>query len=262
MSESNRERVRSFSGRLRAWAEKDGRGYPDWAVRYLPVARRLGWGGRPLGRVLEIGANENGFARFTGARVIAADIERAQLTAARAAQSIAPVQADIGALPFADGAFDTVICLDTYEHLPAGRRAVASREILRVLRPTGRAVIGFPCGAAAEAAEGRIRGAYRALTAGNIRWLEEHVAMGLPDADGVYADVVDAAAGRYRVTRHGNGSVFLWRWMWLVLLCGWPGRGNAVFQVLLRILVPVISRVHVGACYRTLIWVAPVEAAR
>ena len=26
---------------LRAFAEKDGRGYPDWASRYVPIARRL-----------------------------------------------------------------------------------------------------------------------------------------------------------------------------------------------------------------------------
>lgn len=250
-----------LGARLRAYAEKDGRGYPDWAIRYLPVLRR--W--RPCDwaalRILEIGANENGFARFSGARVIAVDIERAQLDAARNAQNVAPTMGDIGALPFADGTFDLVVCMDTYEHIPQRHRHVANREIIRVLRPNGRAVIGFPSGDSAFAAEARIRASYKEQTGGAIRWLDEHVAMGLPDAALVGEDLQAAAAGAYSVERTGNAPLWLWEWMWRVLMCNWPGRGNALFQVLLRWSVPVLSRLHAGPCYRALLWVAPREPA-
>ena len=252
-------RSSSVGGRLRAYAERDGRGYPDWAMRYLPVLRRLGHRDWPALRILEIGANENGFARFSGARVMAIDIEREQLLAARAAQDVSPLQGDIGALPFPDACFDLVVCMDTYEHIPAAQRPAANCEIVRVLRPGGTAAIGFPSGDAASAAEGRIRSAYRALTGGSIRWLDEHVAMGLPDADAVRADLAEAAGGGYDVTQTGNASLWAWEWMWRVLMCNWPGRGNAVFQVLLRWSVPVLSRLHFGACYRTILWVMPAE---
>ena len=242
---------------LRNFAEKDGRGYPDWAVRYLPILRRFRGKDWAALRILEIGANENGFARFSGARVVALDLAPEHLRAALASQAVEPVAGDIGALPFGGGTFDVVICLDTYEHIPAEHRKSANREIVRVLRRDGVAVIGFPSGAAAFAAEGRIRAAYGALTGGTIRWLEEHVAMGLPDGAAVEQDLAAACGDAYTVERTGNGAIWMWEGMWRVLMCNWPGRGNALAQVLLRLLVPVISRMHGAPCYRAMLWVRP-----
>src|SRR5262249_246528 len=42
-----------------------------------------------------------------------------------------------GALPFADGTFDAVLCLGLLEHLPGWRQAAALAECMRVLRPSG-----------------------------------------------------------------------------------------------------------------------------
>lgn len=246
-----------LGARLRAYAEKDGRGYPDWAVRYHPILRRFRGKRWAALRILEIGANENGFARFAGARVIAVDIAASHLAAARESQPVMPAAADIGALPFGDQVFDAVICLDTYEHIPAVQRSRANREIIRVLRPDGVAVIGFPSGEAAFAAEGRIREACHALNGGTIRWLEEHVVMGLPDAVAVCADLAAACGDAYTVVQTGNASLRVWEWMWRVLMCNWPGRGNALAQVALRLLTPVISRMHGAPCYRAMLWVRP-----
>ena len=46
---------------------------------------------------------------------------------------------DVTALPYADGAFDAVVCVQVYEYVPEVDRALA--EVHRVLRPGGRAVI-------------------------------------------------------------------------------------------------------------------------
>lgn len=247
----------SLNQRLRAWAERDGRGYPDWAMRYLPVLRHHAGRDWSALRVLEIGANENGFARFSGAPVFALDLAPDHLRAARRSQPVRPVAGDIGALPFADGTFDAVICLDTYEHLPESLRPGASAEILRVLKPAGVAVIGFPSGAEAFAAEARIRRAYHALTGGTIRWLEEHVEMGLPDGDSIAADIRALCGSKRRVERTGNSSLAVWEWTWRVLMCGWPGRGNGLAQALLRALTPLLSRMHRPPCYRAMIWIGP-----
>ncbi len=243
----------ALAQRLRAWAERDGRGYPDWATRYLPVLRR--WG-RPRGVVVEVGANENGLARFAGVRVITIDFERAQLEAARRMPGVLPVQADIAALPLRDGAADYVACLDVFEHLPPAVRTRGAQELARVLAPDGRGVMAFPCGAAAEAAEANVRAAYARYTGRTLRWLDEHTRHGLPDAAGV-ARALAEAAPHHTVTRAGNTNVRVWRWLWHVLLCGWPKRGNAVAQVAVRVLTPLISRAHFGVCYRAALWLEP-----
>lgn len=242
---------------LRAYAEKDGRGYPDWAIRYQPIVRRFGKRTLRSNTILEIGANENGIARFVKTRVVAIDIAFDHLQAARAVQGVLPVVADIAALPFRDEQFKVCVCIDTFEHIPGPNRYAASDEIVRVLDRTGRAVVAFPAGPRAFRAEERVRRAYRRATGGTIQWLEEHLAEGLPNSVRLYAHFRDRADSTYRITRTGNATLLIWVWTWKILMCNWPGRANDVFQLLLRCLVPIISRIHIGRCYRAMIWIEP-----
>ena len=115
--------------------------------------------------------------------------------------------------------------------------------------------VGKVCGV--SKAEERVKRAYRRLTGGTIKWLEEHADLGLPNPARVYSHFKEQVRDTHRVRRSGNATLFLWEWMWKVLMCNWPGRGNAVFQMLLRWLVPVLSRIHLGRCYRTMIWIEP-----
>ncbi|HOZ49643.1 MAG TPA: class I SAM-dependent methyltransferase [Candidatus Hydrogenedentes bacterium] len=252
---------KDLAERLRAYAERDGRGYPDWAVRYGPIMRGLGALSAGA-RIVELGANEAGFARFAATPTIAVDRDLDHLRAARQSQDCQPVCADAAALPFRSGAVDLCISVDTIEHIePAARRAVAA-EIIRVLADGGRAVVTFPSGDAAQRAERLIQQAYERYTGRRLGWFDEHAQHGLPDAEEA-ADAFRHAAGRdYRVQRTKNASLGMWRWMWRVLVCGWPGLGNAVFQALLRWLTPALSRMHLGTCYRAILWIEPVAGGR
>lgn len=247
----------SIGQRLRAYAERDGRGYPDWAVRYVPVVHRLHPRLQKDSRVLEIGANENGLSRFAKVRTVSVDIEPAHLTAARSAQDVLPVVADVAALPFADAAFDVCVCMDTFEHISEDHRERAVREIVRVTARTSAVVVGFPSGDASARAESRIREAYHRFCGRTLQWLEEHAGYPLPDA-GAITRVFEAETGATRtIAIAKNANLRMWSFMWRVLMCGWPGRGNAVFQVLLRWATPVLCRMHFGQCYRAMIWVEP-----
>lgn len=241
---------------LRTQAEKDGRGYPDWAMRYLPLVRRLKKQ-LPGARALEVGANRNGLARFTRTPVVAVNLSVSELREARECDRVLPVRADMTALPFADKAFDVVVCMDTFEHVSREVRDKGATEIVRVLGPTGTGVVGFPAGAPARAAEARVRAAYQRATGLRLRWLEEHTIYGLPSSIRIFAHFSDQVRATHTVRKVRNTSVVVWEWMWQVLICDWPGRYNAGFQFLLRRLTPLLSRCHFGRCYRALIWLEP-----
>lgn len=243
--------------RLRQYAEKDGRGYPDWAMRYAPVARAMRGRQNENLRVLEIGANENGLSRFFPVSVTALDLSRGHLCAARSAQQATPVCGDAAMLPLADASFDLCVCMDTFEHISEAQRPLAAREILRILKPQGVAVVGFPSGAASRAAEERIQREYQTLTGGTISWFEEHAAHGLPDTNVILSHFEEATGPGRSVRASQNTPLALWIWMWRVLMCNWPGRGNALFQALLRWMTPLVVRLRPRQGYRTLLWIEP-----
>lgn len=123
----------------RLWQER----YQDERLRQIaafcgPVAGR---------RILDLGCGMGGLAvalRQAGARAVGHEPNRAYgvicaLRAARYGLSL-PFVAAIGeALPFRDGAFDIVVCLDVLEHAESLDRTLG--EIARVLTPGGHAIV-------------------------------------------------------------------------------------------------------------------------
>lgn len=85
------------------------------------------------------------WAAEQGARPFGLDISLGLTRQARAAlegHDPGLVTADVRALPFAEGAFDLVYSMGTIEHFEEYEAAV--REIHRVLKPGGRALVGVP----------------------------------------------------------------------------------------------------------------------
>jgi SAM-dependent methyltransferase len=106
------------------------------------LARRLG--GRRLARVLEVAAGTGVVTRALAAAlpesvaIVATDLNQAMLDQARTVGTRRPVewrQADAMQLPFADGAFDAVVCQFGVMFFPDKPKAFA--EARRVLEPGG-----------------------------------------------------------------------------------------------------------------------------
>jgi SAM-dependent methyltransferase len=85
------------------------------------------------------------WAARQGARAFGVDISRPIVAQARSAFEREPLHAavaDIRELPFHDASFDAIYSMGTIEHFRDSERAV--KELVRVLRPGGRAIIGVP----------------------------------------------------------------------------------------------------------------------
>jgi SAM-dependent methyltransferase len=85
------------------------------------------------------------WVRSQGASVYGVDISEPTVRQARAAFAdggLRAAAADVRSLPFRDGSFDAIYSMGTIEHFHES--ATALREMHRVLRPGGRAVVGVP----------------------------------------------------------------------------------------------------------------------
>lgn len=85
------------------------------------------------------------WAAARGARVFGIDISFPTLVQARHSfpdGQLGAVAADVRDIPFADHTFDAIYSMGTIEHFDETEQAVA--EMVRVLRPGGRGIIGVP----------------------------------------------------------------------------------------------------------------------
>ena len=93
----------------------------------------------PDGRLLDLGCGTGHSYRELGPReTVGVDIEPAAL----AGQGRETHAADMRSLPFADATFESVLAVQSIEHVPDPERVLA--EVTRVLAPSGRAIFVTP----------------------------------------------------------------------------------------------------------------------
>lgn len=91
------------------------------------------------GRVLDLGCGTgHSFQELSPRETVGVDIEASALED----QQRETHPADVRELPFADGAFESVVSIHVIEHVPNPERVL--REALRVLAPGGRAIFATP----------------------------------------------------------------------------------------------------------------------
>jgi len=141
--------------------------------------------------VLDVGGTPGALAGLLpGAEVVVANVEPP-----------ADVLLSGPRLPFDDAAFDAVTSVDVLEHIPPARRAAHVRELRRVARHT--VVLCCPVDSPGhDAAEAELAAWYRGVTGRPHRFLEEHLANGLPTA----AELEELAAllGSHELRFHGD----------------------------------------------------------
>jgi SAM-dependent methyltransferase len=138
----------------------------------------------PGDRVLDVGCGPGTYTRplaeaAGNGLVVGIDASEAMVAAAARRgerQNLAYVRGDGGGLPFGDGHFDAVCCVGVIHLLEDPMTALS--EMVRVLAPGGRIMLGASCGKRAEA---RVRGGLTVF--GRDQLPAEMSARGLADVD-------------------------------------------------------------------------------
>jgi SAM-dependent methyltransferase len=150
----------------------------NWLTRYAFVHAELDFdaSGALRDSVLDVGCGPHGLATVApAARFAGVDL----LYPAPVAPGMFAFRNEPGPLPFEDGAFDTVLCLDVLEHLPAVMRERFVAELARV--SARRVLIACPSIEGAFIDDMlRVMYAERGIPAPG--WLNEHDEHGLPTA--------------------------------------------------------------------------------
>ncbi len=182
--------------------------YGSHAIRYLPIAsllRRLPQN-RPL-PVLEVGSADRGLAPFLRRKVVAVDLHFNRENLARAVGLPLPVLGRVEQLPFRDAAFEAVVAVDLFEHLPRSLRGPAAREMARVAKHC--MIIAVPCGKRAAEAEERLDQYHQRRFGISNRWLVEHRKYELPETEEMM-QLLRAISPRAKLTNLGNAPLPFW----------------------------------------------------
>ncbi len=159
--------------------------------------------------MLEVGCGSQGVAAFWDERVIGLDIDFSDYTslARQVAPNLAPVMGDAGALPFPEGTFSHVLCIDVLEHIPPEKRSEVISECFRVCHD--RVTIAFPYGTTAQSLDRRIYNYWRRSGLPVPRWLDQHRSYGLPSLHDV-EKVMRRLPCSWRSKRGSWGRLHYW----------------------------------------------------
>jgi SAM-dependent methyltransferase len=147
----------------------------NWLGRYAAVIDHVvDADGRARTSVLDVGCGPHGLAcAVDGVPFVGVDVEFPQ----QVAPTMVGIRCRPEGLPFRDGAFGVVLCLDVLEHAPPADRAGFVRELARVAAE--RVIIACPS-SEAQNIDDLLVSTFQSAGTALPPWLTEHYECGLP----------------------------------------------------------------------------------
>lgn len=164
----------------------------DLVFRYYPIVRHIRKSGIVSPKILEVGSGQVGITPFLKKQVFSVDLHFTGETNSL----VRPIVASAMELPFQDGAFDFVICVDMLEHIPNEERKNAVAEFLRLSR--NEVIIGVPCNQITSEYEKRLNDIHMDYLHRENPFLREHIEFGLPEAEEMKSIISTCAIEAWR----------------------------------------------------------------
>lgn len=147
-------------------------------MRYAPIARIIGKDSSEE-KILEVGSGPKGIRVFFPKReTVGVDVSFKSM-GNEMVSGFTAVIALAESLPFEDGSFKAVVCVDVLEHIFPGKREKVIRELIRV--SSGKVYLSFPTKETYERWEKRLAGVYKLCRRELPPWMLEHFEKGLPE---------------------------------------------------------------------------------
>ncbi len=174
-------------------------------MRYAPIARMIRQDA-PDGKILEVGSGPKGIRVFFPERgTVGVDVSFENM-GDMAVPGFTAVTASAESLPFEDGSFPVVVCVDVLEHVLSGKREKVISELIRV--SSGKVYLSFPAKETYERWEKRLAGVYKLCRRELPPWMHEHFEKGLPEEKKIEPYLKDGGRAFESVPNENNAVHF------------------------------------------------------
>jgi len=227
------------------------RWHPKIALRYLPVVDDIKKNFSEYSSVLEVGSGGLGITPYLKKKIVGVDV----CFDLPVDKNITAVTALANELPFADKAFDTVICLDVIEHNSNHNRIKIISELLRVA--SSKIYIGLPVGKLSQKQDEEISVDFFKKHDHNYEYLSQHLEYGLPEKDWIIKTVTEEAQKlnkSVQIKIYGNINLKFRKF----LMSGWISDNiivNILFRKIFILFIPIFRIFNHSPTYRELFFI-------
>ncbi len=224
----------------------------DIAFRYLPVIDIIKKNDLMSSKILEVGSGDLGITTYFKKEITGLDIKFSNQTD----QFLKKVEYDGNFFPFKNNEFDTVISVDSFEHIPPEKRQNFINEIMRVAKFFF--ILVVPCGRLSYAHDLKLADYFLKINHyQDNNFFYEHINNGLPEVKEIIK-FIEAAAKNFNknIIMDGPKKLLNLQLREIIIKCKINKSPMLkIIYYLFLFLLPLRNFLNFGNCYRRLFYI-------